>query len=292
MNLGRIGVWTAAFDGVPAARAREAAAQIEDLGYGTIWFVEAFGREAFTQASLLLGATERITVATGIATIYGRDPFTMAQAQRTLTADHDGRFLLGMGVSNKMVVEQVRGHVFGPPVPTMRDYLDRMDASAGAAAEAMGGLSETPETGDSGPRVLAAIGPKMLAFAGERAWGAHTYFVPVEHTRRAREILGEGPLLAVEQAVALGPGAADRARQHVSGYLAGPPHYARNMRDLGYTDLTGDDVVNALVAYGDVEAVAERVHAHLDAGADHVALQVLADGLPLEEWQKLGASIL
>src|ERR687895_1255131 len=129
MELGPIGIWTAQLDYQPAAKAKEAAAELERLGFGAIWFPESVGREALTNAALLLSATKRIVIATGIANIYGRDPVTAAAAHRTLAEAYPGRFLLGLGVSHVPLVEQIRGHTYGKPVAAMRAYLDRMDAA-------------------------------------------------------------------------------------------------------------------------------------------------------------------
>src|ERR671918_2754883 len=188
IELGPIGIWTAQFDYQPAAKVREAAAELEQLGFGVIWFPESVGRESLTNAALLLGATSRIVIATGIANIYARDPVTMAAGQKTLAEAYPGRFLLGLGVSHIPLVEHVRGHNYGKPVASMRAYLDGMDrAPYRALPPPMRPI-----------RVLAALGPKMLRLAAERADGAHPYFVPVEHTAQARQILGAGPILAPE----------------------------------------------------------------------------------------------
>src|ERR671919_2585270 len=212
MELEPIGIWTAQFDFQPAAKAREAAAELEKLGFGAIWFPESVGRESLTHAGLLLGGTKRIVIATGIANIYGRDPVTTAAAQKTLAEAYPGRFLLGLGVSHVPLVEQIRGHTYGKPVAAMRAYLDGMDAAPYRAVP--------PPVKPA--RVLAALGPRMLQLAAERADGAHPYFVPPEHTARARQILGNDRFLAVEQA---GVVESDRAiareiaRSHMSLYL-------------------------------------------------------------------------
>jgi probable F420-dependent oxidoreductase len=292
MELEPIGIWTAQLDFQPAAKAREAAAQLEDLGFGAIWFPESVGRESLTNAGLLLGATSRIVIATGIANIYGRDPITMAAGQKTLAEAYPGRFLLGLGVSHIPLVEQVRGHSYGKPVATMRAYLDGMDS---APYRAM-----APSV--SPTRVLAALGPKMLQLAAERAGGAHPYFVPPEHTARAREILGSDRLLAVEQAVVLETDPAkarEIARTHTSRYLA-LPNYVNNLRRLGFgnEDLAGggsDRLVDAIVAWGDMTAVIDRVRTHRSAGADHVCVQVLPpdpQALPMTQWREVAVALL
>ena len=292
MELGAIGIWTAQFDYQPAAKAREAAAELEQLGFGAIWFPESVGRESLTNAALLLGTTSRIVIATGIANIYARDPVTMAAGQKTLAEAYPGRFLLGLGVSHIPLVEQVRGHRYGKPVASMRAYLDGMDRAPYRAVPP----SVSPI------RVLAALGPKMLRLAAERAGGAHPYFVPPEHTARAREILGSDRLLAVEQAVVLetdSTKAREIARAHASRYLA-LPNYANNLRRLGFgdEDLVGGGskrLVDAIVAWGDMTAVIERVRAHQSAGANHVCIQVLPpdpQALPIQEWREVASALL
>jgi probable F420-dependent oxidoreductase len=250
------------------------------------------GRESFTNSALLLSATERLVVATGIASIWARDAMAMAAGQLTLSEAFPGRFLLGMGVSHQPMVDHVRGHRYDKPLSTMRAYLDAMDSVIYVAPQ--------PEVEPR--RVLAALGPKMLALAAERALGAHPYFVPVEHTAFARETLGDGPMLCPEQAVVLSTDADEAraaARTHMATYLS-LPNYTNNLRRMGWTDDDlgdggSDRLVDAIVAWGDVDAIAERVQVHHDAGADHVCLQVLdrdATALPMAQWRELAAALL
>jgi probable F420-dependent oxidoreductase len=292
INLGSIGIWTAQFDYQSAAKVRDAAAEIERLGFGAIWFPESVGRESLTHAGILLSATGRIVVATGIANIYARDPVTTAAGQNTLAEAYPGRFLLGLGVSHVPLVEQLRGHTYGKPIGSMRAYLDAMDRASYRAVPP----SIKPI------RVLAALGPQMLRLAAERADGAHSYFVTPEHTERAREILATDRILAVEQAVVLETDATkarEIARAHTVRYLA-LPNYVNNLRRLGFTDADlndsgSDRLVDAIVAWGDLAAVIDRIRAHQSAGADHVCIQVLpADpqALPLREWRELAAALL
>ena len=292
MDLGPVGIWTFALDLQPVARAREVAAELEDLGYGAVWVPDAVGRDPLVHAALLLGGTDRIAIGTGIAQIYGRDPMTMTGGWKTISEAFPGRFVLGLGVSHQPMVEGLRGQTYGPPLTAMREYLDRMDTAMYVAAEP----TEPPR------RVLAALGPKMLALAAERADGAHPYNVPPEHTARAREILGPEKLLAPEQAVLLetDPVEARRiARGHMAIYLD-LPNYMNNLRRFGITDDDiadggSDRLVDTVVAWGDVDAVRARVQAHLDAGADHVAVQVLTPErgtLPLDDWRKLAPALL
>jgi probable F420-dependent oxidoreductase len=292
IELGPIGIWTAQLDYQPAAKAKKAAAELEQLGFGAIWFPESVGREALTNAALLLGATSRIVIATGIANIYARDAVTMAAGQKTLAEAYPGRFLLGLGVSHIPLVEQIRGHKYGKPVASMRAYLDGMDRAPYRAVPP----SVSPM------RVLAALGPNMLRLAAERAGGAHPYFVPPEHTARAREILGRDRLLAVEQAIVLETDptkAREIARVHTSRYLA-LPNYVNNLRRLGFSDedLVGagsDRLVDAIVAWGDMNAVIDRVRAHQSAGADHICIQVLPpdpQALPLPQCREVASALL
>ncbi|MFC9257345.1 TIGR03620 family F420-dependent LLM class oxidoreductase [Amycolatopsis thailandensis] len=262
-----VGIWTFSFDGKEIGEVREAAAEVEELGFDTLWLGEYLGREAFTQAGLLLAATSRLKVATGIARFSHRAPVAAAAAERTLSEAYPDRFVLGLG-----------GHLPGAkPLEAMRDYLDEMD----------GIELSTPDSPRR--RLLAALGPKMLTLAAERTAGAHTYFVPVEHTARARRIMGPSAFLAVEQAVVLG---SDReiARKHVSMYLEQAAHHRANLRRFGFTeeDYGSDRLVDALVAVGE-DAISARVREHLDAGADHVCLQVLTgdERIPLTEWRLL-----
>jgi probable F420-dependent oxidoreductase len=273
-RIGRVGVWLGPIGLAPAHVEREAVAGLEQLGYGALWFGEApSNREALSHAGLLLAAGERITVATGIANIWARDATAAINGANTLNEAYDGRFVLGLGVSHAPAV-QLRGHDYAKPLSAMRAYLDAIDAhSYQAAAPA-----------EPSPVVLAALRPRMLELARDRTAGAHPYFVPPAHTERARAILGPEPLLAPEQAVVLetDPGRArELARKHMAVYLK-LPNYVNNLRDLGYEDADfaeggSDRLVDAIVAWGDEEAIAARVRDHLDAGADHVAVQAYAE---------------
>lgn len=271
-RIGRVGVWSN-LDRIPAAALRAFVAEIEALGYGAVWFPETVGgKEAFSLATLLLSSSRRIVVATGIASIWARDAMAMANGARALAEAFPGRFLLGVGVSHRPSVE-LRGHHYDHPLREMRRYLDAMDAARYTG----------PAPSDPAPRVLAALGERMLRLAAERGAGAHPYFVPVEHTSLARAALGAGLILAVEQAVVLerDPAIARRvAREtHTKRYLA-LENYANNLRRLGWRDADladggSDRLVDAIVAWGDLEAVRRRVKEHLDRGADHVCVQVL-----------------
>ena len=286
-RIGRIGVWTALLDQWPVGRGAEFAREVEGLGYAALWIPEtAVSKDVYAHAAMLLGATERIVIATGIANIWARDPVAMRNGERALAEAYPGRFLLGLGVSHEPAVKR-RGGLYEKPLQHMREYLDAMDRARYAG----------PEPAEPASRVLAALGPKMLALAAERTAGAHPYFVPVEHTSFARRILGSTPLLAVEQALVLEPdveAARAAARSHMSGYLR-LANYANSLRRMGWSDadLAGpsDGLVDAIVAHGDLDALTARVRAQLDAGADHVCVQVLNEE-PLPVLRGLAAALL
>ncbi len=271
-RIGRVGVWTFQFDRMPVIDVQRAAARIEELGAGAIWIPESVvSKEVFAHSTLLLAATERVPVATGIANIWARDPVAMQNGARTLADAFPGRFVLGLGVSHEPAVKR-RGGAYEKPLTRMREYLDAMDKARYAGSE----------PAPPAPRVLAALGPKMLQLSAERTAGAHPYFVPAEHTPFARRTLGDGPLLAVEQAVAFESDptkARELARAHMSGYLR-LDNYANNLRRLGWSDddIAGpsDALVDAIVAWGPPERVVDRVLTHLRNGADHVCIQPLA----------------
>jgi probable F420-dependent oxidoreductase len=292
-RIGRVGVWSGQFDFSPAAEVRDAAREVEELGYGALWTGEAVGREVLTAAQLLLAASESLVVATGIANIWARDALAMAAGQQALGEAYPGRFVLGIGVSHKPLLD-VRGQDYGKPLAMMRDYLAAMDHGY----EVYRAVRPDPQP----PRVLAALGPKMLELAGSAADGAHTYFVPPEHTARAREILGPDKLLAPEQVCVLSSDpstAREIARRHTGSYLR-LANYTNNLKRFGFDDADfadggNDRLVDTICVWGDIDAVATRVREHLDAGADHVAVQVLVDdrrGLPRKEWAELAPALL
>lgn len=275
-RLGSLGAWSIELSMVPAQAARSAARRIEQLGYHSLWLGEGpASREALTNAGLMLAATERLVVATGIASIYARDATNMNAAALSLAEAYPDRFVLGIGASHRVNVES-RGHGYGKPVATMRAYIDQLEAAGYEAAPP----SNPPAL------VLAALRERMLTLAADCSTGAHTYFVPVEHTARARATLGPEPVLVVEQAVRIDAdpdSARAAARAHMDWYL-GQPNYVNNLRALGYGDADlgaggSDRLADALVAWGEPAAVSARVSAQLAAGADHVVLQPLADSV-------------
>jgi probable F420-dependent oxidoreductase len=291
--LGRTGVWTGGFGGLDVGALGEAAREIEELGYGAVWSGEAPGsREVFTQSLALLGATERLAFGAGIMNIYLRDAGVANAAARTVAALHPGRFVLGVGVSHRPIIEGMLGLEYGKPLATMRTYLDAMEAAPFGAPE-----GRTP-----GPPVLiAALGPKMIELARERTEGSHPYLVTPEHTRQSREILGAGKILAVEQGVVLTTDRAvglARGRRHLETYKS-LPNYRNNWLRLGFTDEEtqgelSDRLVEALVVWGDEEAIAARVAEHHGAGADHVCVQVFGEdptALPMSELRRLAPAL-
>jgi probable F420-dependent oxidoreductase len=290
VELRGVGIWTPYLDSLPWAHAREVVQEIESLGYRAVWIPEALLRDPLVHATLLLDATNDLVVATGIAQIYARDAMTANAAWRTIEEAFPGRFVFGLGVSHRPMIEGARKTTYGPPVATMRQYLDDMDA----------GLFFATQPTTSPRRVLAALGPKMLALAAERADGAHPYHATPEHTATARGILGPDKLLAVEQAVVLSDDADEArrvAREGLAIYIT-LPNYLNNWRRLGFTDddfVDGgsDRFVDAIVVQGGEDAIKTRVQAHLDAGADHVCVQVLAPPgvAPLDAWRRLAPAL-
>jgi len=267
-QLGKLGVWYF-FDGVSSADAAAAAKRIEALGYGALWLPETVGKSPFVLSSWLLANTEKLNLATGIVNIYHREPGVTMAAQKSLAEQSGGRFLLGMGVSHKPLVEGVRGLEYGPPVATMRTYLERM---ASAPYTGMAAAAE-PAT------VIAALGPKMLELAAKNCQGAHPYFTSPEHTRFAREVMGEGPLLCVEQKVILetDPAKARELAKPVAKIYNRLPNYRNNWLRMGLSEADIDDLsdkfIDSTFAWGSAADIKARVNEHLDAGADHVCVQ-------------------
>jgi len=276
-TLGPFGVWTAHLRSRDRGKIAAVAAAVEECGYGTAWIPGAFGGELLGDVDAALAATSRITVATGVLNIWAHDAGEVAAWVRR---HHSDRLLLGLGASHPQAIA-----AYAKPLAAMTAYLDALDAAAVPADQ----------------RILAALGPKMLALAGARSLGAHTYFVDVEHTRVARAALGDGPVIAPELKVVLDPDPARAravARAHLAYYLE-LTNYTRNLLRTGYTEADladggSDRLVDGVVAWGDAESVARRAQAHLDAGADHVCVQVLtADRreVPYEAWKELAAAL-
>jgi probable F420-dependent oxidoreductase len=291
IDIGTYGIWTGQLDMQPSAVARECAAELEELGFGALWIPETVFREPFVHAALLLEGSSTLKVATGIVNRYGRDPLACNAAMQTLNEAFPGRFLLGLGVSHEHLVAWVRKHDYSKPYSGMVEYLDMMDRARFFA----------PKGEPPAQMVLAALGPRMLRLAAERTAGAHPYFVPPEHTEVARATMGPEALLAVEQMVLFETDperARTIARTHMSVYLQAP-NYANNLLRLGFTDedLAGDGsdrIVDAIVAWGTMDHALARVQAHLDAGADHVCIQVLDENLahlPRTEWREMAGAL-
>lgn len=284
LSLGRFGVWTFDFEHLPAARMRASIQELEARGWRAFWIPELLGREAFTHAGYLLSCTERMTVVNGIAQVWSRAARSAYGAALLLADAYPGRHVLGLGY----------GGVARPgvkPLAAMTEYLDEMDAV------------ETPNPAPKAPirRILAAYGPKMLELARDRAAGAHTYHVNVAHTAQARAILGPRAFLGVEHAVLFesDPGTARAiAREHLRPYLTSRYNIAK-FRRLGYSEEEiadgADRLVDDLVFWGDLDTIVAKLHAHVDAGADHVGVQVIGiepgrSAMPY--WRMLGDALL
>lgn len=284
-RLGRVGVWLGALGSLPAARARDAVGQIEAMGYPTLWITES-QKEAFAHASLALAASEQLTVATGIANIWAREPETTASGANTLADAYDGRFVLGLGVGHAKFVAR-----YDKPLAKMSEYLDRMLAAADSG----------PTPPAPVPWLIAALRPKMLKLAVTKAQGTHPYFVPAEHTALVRRTIGPEPLLAPEVAVVLDADP-ETARATARGYMKvylGLQNYTGNLLDLGFdeSDLAdggSDRLVDAVVPWGNAETIRRRVREHLEAGADHVCIQPLTGGhgVGLRQLQELAPALL
>lgn len=286
-GLSGTGIWSSNLRYGDAAEAAESAAELESLGYSALWVPDVAG-DLFGALENLLAATKDVTIASGILNLWLHTPEESAAAYARLTADHGDRLLVGIGVSHAPLIDRKAPGTYRRPLQQMVEYLDGLDAA------------DPPLP--VGARCLAALGPKMLRLARERTLGTHPYLVTPEHVARARESLGAGPLVAPEQGVVLetDPEAARAiARQHLATYLQ-LPNYFLNWERVGLTeddraDGGSDRLVDALVVWGDEAAIAERVQAHRDAGADHVCVQVLtADpaAFPRQQWRRLAPALL
>jgi probable F420-dependent oxidoreductase len=282
--LAGTGVWSTDLRYGDPAAAVDLAAELEELGFSALW-VPDIGGDLFGSLDNLLGATSRVVIATGILNIWMHTATDTGVWRAGLDEADRDRALLGIGVSHAPLIDTQPGMSWERPLATTRAYLDALD-DAGVPRDA---------------RCVAALGPRMLELARERSAGAHPYLVTPEHTATARQTLGEGPLLAVEQGVILetDPDAARAlARQALAGYTQ-LPNYANNWRRLGFTDADiesiSDRLVDALIAWGDVDAAAARVQAHRDAGANHVCVQLItAPGAPVDRaaWRTLAPAVV
>jgi probable F420-dependent oxidoreductase len=287
MQLTGTGIWSSAlrYGDPPAAAA--AAGELDELGYTALWLPDV-GGDVFGAVESLLAATTTAVIATGILNLWMHPAAETAERYAAIAATHGRRFLVGIGVSHAPLIDMAEAGRYRQPLARMREYLDGLDAAAPPLP--------------ASERVLAALGPKMLELARDRAGGAHPYLANPDHTARARAVLGTGPLLAPEQPVVLetDPTAARQiARAHLATYL-GLPNYVNNLLRLGLTDddVAGggsDRLVDSIVAWGDEDTIARRVQAHRDAGADHVCVQVLgaqANSLMLAEWRRLAPALV
>ncbi len=266
----RLGVWYF-LDAMAAGAAGETAARIESLGYSTLWIPETLGRDPFSHLAWLGSQTSTLQLATGIASIFNRHPGSMVQAANTVNEQTGGRLVLGLGVSHSPMVEGARGLDYSKPLTKMREYLAAMDAAAG--------MYMAVPPAEPTPRLLAALGPKMLELSAEAADGAHPYFTTPEHTAEARAAIGPDKLLCVEQKVILSTDAeAARAAAIAQiGIYANLPNYRNNWKRLGFTEdeieQRADRFVDHVVVWGDEDRVRAGIEAHFDAGADHVCIQ-------------------
>ena len=275
-------------DAMTAPDSAAFAKQVEKNGYKVLWIPEAVGREPFAHAAYLLDHTEKLSIATGIANIWARDALTMAAASKTVAELSGGRFLLGIGVSHLPLVKNLRGHSYEKPYSYMKEYLPKMKNA----------LYMAPAPKEPVPVVIAALHPKMLALSAAETNGTHTYFVPPEHTAKARAQIGPNAMLCAAQAVILETDASKArtaARAYMKTYVPRLPNYTNNLKALGWADSEfengcSDRLVDAIVAWGNEEKIRDRIDAHLKAGASHVCILPLrADSAPLPDMRTVQA---
>lgn len=282
-NVGRLGIWSMQLRGADRGAISDAAAELDAQGWAALWIAGASGPGIWSDAERLLTAAPKTTVATGVVSIWGPDGATAAEEHARLTRAYGRRLIAGFGVSNPAAAATA-GKEFGTPLRAMSSYLDSLD-------EAVPPLK-------AGDRILGALGERMVAVAARRAEGIHPFLVTPEANVGYREILGHDALIAPQQAVVLerDPSRAREIARRGIGMFIGFPSYQANLRRLGFADddlVPGgsDRLIDAVVAWGSVDDIARRVRAHWDSGADHVALQVLADtrAIPMEQWRELSA---
>ncbi len=286
MRLTGTGIWSPQLRYGDAALIAEAAAELDELGYNAIWIPDV-GGDVLGSVETLLRSTPRLVVATGILNVWMQDPAEVAGRRASWTADWQRRFVLGLGVSHAPLIDHGHPGRYEKPFSKMVEFLDALDGA------------EVPFPSDA--RVLAALRPRMLGLARDRAAGVHPYFVPPEHVARAREILGPDAMIAVEQAVVRDrdPSTARAtARRHTATYV-NLPNYTNNLRDFGFGDDDfaengSDRLVDAIVAWGDLDTIGRRVSAMRDAGADQVCIQVIRpdDEIPREDWRELATALV
>jgi probable F420-dependent oxidoreductase len=286
VDLGPIGIWSGQLRRADPAAITEAAAELDELGYGTLWIPGGRGGDVFGDVERLLAATARATVATGILNVWMHTPQDTAAGHAALATAYPGRFLLGLGVSHEPAVTE-SGQVYARPLAKMVEYLDALDR-----ADPPVPVRE---------RVLAALGPRMLELSRDRSAGAHPYLVTPEYNAQARAVLGAGPLLATEVMVVLDTDpdrARSVARQHLERYLA-LPNYTNNFERQGFTaddlrDGGSDRMIDRLIPWGDEDRISTAIAEHRAAGADHVCVQVLeadAGTLPIVGWRRLATAL-
>lgn len=286
MALHGTGIWSAHLRYGDPGEAAEAAAELDDLGYRAIWIPDV-GGDVLAAVENLLGATPAIGVATGILNVWMNEPAAVAARRSSWDAAWQNRFTLGLGVSHAPLIDQRQAGLYDKPYSKMVEYLDALDAA--------------PEPYPAEARVLAALKPRMLRLARDRAAGAHPYFVPAEHVAHAREVLGPDATIAVELAVVRDTDASSAratARRHTAMYVS-LPNYTNNLRDFGFgdddfSDAGSDRLVDAIVAWGDDDAIAQRVAGMRAAGADHVCVQVIRpdDEMPRADWRALAPALV
>lgn len=283
MKLSGLGVWSVPLGFGDPAEIADAAAELEELGYSALWIGDSDGR-VFEGVGRLLAATDHMVVGTGILNLWMHTPAEAAATYASLCEAHGDRLLMGIGVSHGQLVDASEPGRYRKPMTAMSNFLDGLDTA------------KPPVSAQR--RVLAALGPKMLELAAKRSSGVHPYLVTPEHTRRAREVVGDGALVLPEQAVILCSGR-DEARAIGAewlGFYCGLPNYARSLLRMGFTgddiEQVSDRLFDALIAWGDEDTIKRRVDEHFAAGADHVCVQVLkADPMvfPRAEWRRLAA---
>jgi probable F420-dependent oxidoreductase len=282
MDLGRTGIWSIELRTADPGAIRDAAAELDAMGWGALWIPGLGGGDILGDAERLLRATRTAKVAVGVLSIWRHRAAEMASGHARLRQSHGPRLLLGLGVSDPAAARNA-GRDFRP-LADMGGYLDRLDGA--------------PAPVPAGERLMAALGPRMVRLAGRRTAGVHSFMVTPEHSAATRELLGPGPLLAPYQAVVLqrDPATARAAARDFLGVFLSMDHYARSLLRQGFTeeDLAGggsDRLIDSVVAWGDVETIGSRVRAHHQAGADHVCLHVVGAGsaVPLPEWRELAA---
>jgi probable F420-dependent oxidoreductase len=284
-------VWAGSLRTLPIAAAKDAAAELEALSYGVMWFPEADARDVFVNLTLLLGATTTIAGGTAVANIWARDAMAMSSAAKTLTEAFPDRFVLGLGVSHQPLVEGMRGHTYARPLAAMRSYLDAMDTASYSGHD----------PGAPVRRMIAALGPSMLQLAAQRSDGVIPYLTTPEHTAIARAALPDGAVCPV-QAIVLDDDPTrvrEIARQSHTSYYMNLPNYTNNLRRLGFDDddfASGgsDRLIDALVASGPLDAIVARIRDHFDAGADHVCAQLITENptrFPIDELRTLAPAL-